>query len=351
MRDLLIKQQKCFFVVIAEEAVDDERLSPRDLGILVKLLRLPNNWDFSIKGLISIIKNIGECSIRKSLQNLEKYGYLTREILRDCSGKICGRNWIVRDYVPNCAKNENVESFQQNLSSRGGYSMQKAPENVESKINVFQHGSELTTKNEPKSAETRNLKPFSPGSIFYTRGGKGSVMPKHEAAISENPQSQAILTRCIKNHTWQNKDKIKYNINKNILNKNIYLSDEKIPSNINLFFNKMTSSKLTTQKPSTFDEVCEYFERAGLKTDPKRFYSYYQSTNWEGIKNWKIAARRWVDYPQRPAQPIGRSFKTSSYKPLNTASTGYAKPHMADLSYGTSYNNYADVLPDVSAYY
>ena len=189
MRDLLIKQQKCFFVVIAEEAVDDERLSPRDLGILVKLLRLPNNWDFSIKGLISIIKNIGECSIRKSLQNLEKYGYLTREILRDCSGKICGRNWIVRDYVPNCAKNENVESFQQNLSSRGGYSMQKAPENVESKINVFQHGSELTTKNEPKSAETRNLKPFSPGSIFYTRGGKGSVMPKHEAAISENPQS------------------------------------------------------------------------------------------------------------------------------------------------------------------
>lgn len=301
MKELLIKQQKCAFVAISVEAIDDDRLDLRDLGLLNKLLRLPDNWHFTIKGLTKIIKNDGEYAIKKTLQNLEKYGYLVRQKLQDESGKFCGQNWLVRDYVP--------------------------------------------------EKENGNLKPFSPGGEFYTRGENGSVTQKNDEAVHGNGFAKPFLPGVQNSTGGELRTNIKYNINKKINNKNIYLSDEKISSNTNLFFNKMTSSKLTAQKPSTFDEVCAYFARAGLKTNPERFYAYYQSTNWEGIKNWKIAARRWVDYPPKPANPIGRSFKTSSYKPLNSASAGFAKPHMADLSYGTSYNNYENVLPDVSTYY
>ena len=146
------------------------------------------------------------------------------------------------------------------------------------------------------------------------------------------------------------KNRISYNNNNINNNKNNIARAQAQKQVLRRSFQQLneTSSQKPQKSNPNFEEVCEYFRQAGLTTNAEGFFKYYSQRSWKGIHDWKHAAKFWRDYP---ANPIGRSFKTANYKPLNSTYTGYAKPHMADLSYGTSYNNYENVLPDVSAYY
>ena len=75
----------------------DENLSAKSLGILAKMLSLPDNWEFSETGLCSIFKKDGRSSIRSGLKELEENGYLVRSRVRDESGKLTSTEWTVSD--------------------------------------------------------------------------------------------------------------------------------------------------------------------------------------------------------------------------------------------------------------
>ena len=75
----------------------DENLSAKSLGILAKMLSLPDNWEFSETGLCSIFKKDGRSSIRSGLKELEENGYLVRSRVRDESGKLTSAEWTVSD--------------------------------------------------------------------------------------------------------------------------------------------------------------------------------------------------------------------------------------------------------------
>lgn len=67
-------------------------LSLRDRGLVVTLLSLPDNWDFSISGLACILPD-GKYAIRAGLDHLEAVGYITKSQDRTEQGKF-GRNII-----------------------------------------------------------------------------------------------------------------------------------------------------------------------------------------------------------------------------------------------------------------
>lgn len=85
------------FTVIDNIAVRDDDLSLKALGLLVKLLSLPDNWEFSENGLIAIFKKDGQASIRSGLKELEEFGYLTRTKMRDSKGRVNGVEWIITE--------------------------------------------------------------------------------------------------------------------------------------------------------------------------------------------------------------------------------------------------------------
>ena len=66
------------FTRISNKIFKDRRLSNKTLGLLCKILSLPEDWDYSIHGLVSICKE-GERSVKDSLNELKEYGYLTVE--------------------------------------------------------------------------------------------------------------------------------------------------------------------------------------------------------------------------------------------------------------------------------
>ena len=56
----------------------DKNLSYKAKGLLSFMLSLPEDWDYSINGLVSISKEEVK-AIRNILQELQRYGYLVIE--------------------------------------------------------------------------------------------------------------------------------------------------------------------------------------------------------------------------------------------------------------------------------
>ena len=62
-------------------------LSLKAKGLLSVILSLPDNWNYSMNGLVAISKESID-GIRTALQELEKYKYIVRNRVRDENGQL-----------------------------------------------------------------------------------------------------------------------------------------------------------------------------------------------------------------------------------------------------------------------
>lgn len=74
------------YVNVYKDILKNHSLSLRDRGMVVTLLSLPDNWEFTISRLSKIIPD-GKSSIRASLTHLEELGYISRMQERAECGK------------------------------------------------------------------------------------------------------------------------------------------------------------------------------------------------------------------------------------------------------------------------
>ena len=65
----------------------DKRLSMKAKGILSMMLSFPDDWQYSLNGLVAASKE-GLTSIRAMVQELEDNGYLVRRRLRNERGRL-----------------------------------------------------------------------------------------------------------------------------------------------------------------------------------------------------------------------------------------------------------------------
>lgn len=91
------------YTVLDNYALRDENLSLKARGLLVIMLSMPDNWQFSENGLCSMFAKDGQASIRSGLKELEEGGYLIRERNRDEHGRLASVEWFVfdRPYLKN----------------------------------------------------------------------------------------------------------------------------------------------------------------------------------------------------------------------------------------------------------
>lgn len=74
------------YTVMSNYHLEDRNLSLKAKGLMSFVLSLPDDWDYSIKGLCSMLKE-GKDAIASVLNELEKYEYLERRRIRDEDGK------------------------------------------------------------------------------------------------------------------------------------------------------------------------------------------------------------------------------------------------------------------------
>ena len=97
MSDTFKQEKLTDFTVIRNSIFKDKTLSAKAKGMACQLLSLPPDWDYSVKGLVTLF-NDGEASIRSALSELEEHGYLRREQYRE-EGKFSKSRYVITDML------------------------------------------------------------------------------------------------------------------------------------------------------------------------------------------------------------------------------------------------------------
>ena len=82
------------FTIISNTIFKDKTLSARAKGLLAEMLSLPEDWDYTLKGLSSLFSD-GIDSIRSGIRELEEHGYVVRQRSRTEDGRLAGIEYII----------------------------------------------------------------------------------------------------------------------------------------------------------------------------------------------------------------------------------------------------------------
>ena len=179
------------FTVIANSVFKDRRLSAKAKGILVEMLSLPENWDYTLKGLTTLFSD-GIDSIRQGIKELEENGYIVRERKRDVRGRLGGMEYVIYE-TPEKA----VENIVENSSPEQSAPMIAEPtedfpvqdESAEDKAMLYKE----LNKSRTKESITHLSNPYQP----ITDEAAPDVMGYDEAreTVKENIEYEILSER------------------------------------------------------------------------------------------------------------------------------------------------------------
>ena len=82
------------YTVMSNHHLRNAGLSLKSKGLLSMMLSLPEDWNYTTRGLAKICKE-GTDSIGSALKELERAGYIVRNRLRDSKGKIVDVEYVI----------------------------------------------------------------------------------------------------------------------------------------------------------------------------------------------------------------------------------------------------------------
>lgn len=85
------------YTTMSNRHFQDKRLSYKAKGLLSLMLSLPEEWDYSVQGLMKLSRD-GKDSVMSGINELEDCGYLIRTQEKDESGRFIGYNYSVYEH-------------------------------------------------------------------------------------------------------------------------------------------------------------------------------------------------------------------------------------------------------------
>lgn len=177
----LRNQTQSPYTVVVQSITRDKNLSLKGRGLLVTLMSLPDNWKYSERGLMAIVPEDGQVSIRSAVKELERLGYLSRSRERLPDGSMGDAIWEIRE-IPSAAdtsaektvENPNLENLnldKANLENQAQYN-----------TNVYNTNKSITKESLPS--------PFAPTETAPQMDGRKDV----EEAIKENIEYDSLAS-------------------------------------------------------------------------------------------------------------------------------------------------------------
>ncbi len=100
------------YTVMSNHHLRNTELSLKAKGLLSLMLSLPENWDYTTKGLAAICKD-GIDSISSCIRELEKHGYIIRERMRNEKGQLTTIEYTILEQ-PKSAPPEREKPIREN---------------------------------------------------------------------------------------------------------------------------------------------------------------------------------------------------------------------------------------------
>ena len=82
------------YTVMSNHHLRNKELSLKAKGLLSQMLSLPDDWDYTLKGL-SLINREKIDAIREAIKELERAGYIVRSRERDEKGRLRGADYVI----------------------------------------------------------------------------------------------------------------------------------------------------------------------------------------------------------------------------------------------------------------
>lgn len=100
------------YTVLSNHHFKEKKMSLKAKGLLSLMLSLPDDWNYSVSGLVSLSKD-GKDSVMAALGELENFGYLERIRTTNSKGQFSGIEYNIYEEpqreVPVAAKPNEVE--------------------------------------------------------------------------------------------------------------------------------------------------------------------------------------------------------------------------------------------------
>ena len=97
------------YTVLSNHIFKDRTLSAKAKGLLAEMLSLPENWDYTLKGLTFLFSD-GLDSVRQGIKELEKHGYVVRERKRDAKGRLGEMEYVIYETPHNVDSSDDSEN-------------------------------------------------------------------------------------------------------------------------------------------------------------------------------------------------------------------------------------------------
>lgn len=103
MSEIIRVERTKNFTVMSNHHFKNKKLSLKAKGLLSLMLSLPDDWNYSMKGLATLSKD-GIDSVRTAMKELENQGYVEKDRSRNETGCYQGTVYTVRE-VPRGEEN------------------------------------------------------------------------------------------------------------------------------------------------------------------------------------------------------------------------------------------------------
>lgn len=97
-----VEKKQTNFTIVPNEILQSKDLSLQAKGLIAQCLSFPDNWNYSINGLVAVVKE-GKTAVMNTIKELEHHGYVKRNRIHDENGKFAGIEYVITDY-PNLDK-------------------------------------------------------------------------------------------------------------------------------------------------------------------------------------------------------------------------------------------------------
>lgn len=150
------------YTVISNTHLKDKQMSLKAKGLLSVMLSLPETWDYSVNGLVAILKE-SKTSVQSTLKELEELRYLKRTRIQDEKGQF---DYIYDIYEKPYAENQMIEEPQ----AENPITVNQCTENMQQLNTKESNTNKLNTKklNKDNISEKRSTR-FIPPTVEEVR--------------------------------------------------------------------------------------------------------------------------------------------------------------------------------------
>ncbi len=182
------------YTVMSNYHLRDKRMSLKAKGLLSYMLSCSDEWNFTVKGLESVLKE-GRDSIRAGLEELEKLGYLVREQQRTETGSFDKVDYIIYEEP---RENEILEKAGDSVENSGISPCAGNPTTVESKPEkLTQRNTKKQRKIKEKNYYRTNLSVESVTHDVREQIGSTNFASKRDESLIANLIDIMVELRCL----------------------------------------------------------------------------------------------------------------------------------------------------------